>query len=92
MDIQHDHELTVDELLDELHKAESKLTAVRAVIDSGEPSYRRRCSAAAAFVADRRAHWSKYRDEAVDDSDRSTVEFALEDLAALAAILEGVDR
>jgi hypothetical protein len=88
MDIQHDHAFTVDELLDELHKAESKLTAVRAVVNSGEPDWRRRCENAAAALRG----LLSLPDERPGSWEAEPVGKLDEPLRDVLALLDGADR
>ena len=73
---------------DELHRLESKLTAVRAVVNGGEPDWRRRCENAAAALRrvlslpdDRPGAWEAQHVSALDEPLRDVL-----------AVLEGGDR
>ena len=72
---------------DEIHRLESKLTAVRAVVNSGEPDWRRRCEDAAATLRglmslpdDRAGSWEAPHVSALDEPLRDVL-----------AVLEGGD-
>ena len=73
---------------DELHHLESKLAAVRAVVNSGEPDWRRRCEAAATALRRQLA----VPDERQGSWEAEPVHTLDEPLRGVLAVLDGADR